>query len=269
MRSSSTTTGPDKGSLKVPVGSIVHAVSILNFLSETEEGPGVTVIANALGISPSSCFNILKTLVAQEFIEFDPRGKTYSIGLGVVNLARRALNRNNIFPLVRSQLQACADEFGLAAGLWRLTRLDRLVLVGLAETEETTRIHLTIGQRLPMLAGAVGRCVAASSTMSRPDIGKHFKNIRWQKPITLTGYLDQVRAVKDRGWAVDADQYMRGVTTVAAAVTDDTGNVRFCLSGTVFSGRHGPEAITKIGERLRGLAIHAAQSVFGDTAALR
>ena len=49
------------------VGSVVQALAILRHLSEASKPLGVTAVARALGISPSSCFNLLKTLVAEDF----------------------------------------------------------------------------------------------------------------------------------------------------------------------------------------------------------
>src|SRR5690606_13324354 len=100
------------------VGSIVHAVAVLRYLSETDEPLGVTAIAKALQISPSSCYNIVRTLVSEGLLEFDSRRKTYSIGLGTVELASRALSRNDIFPFVRQRLERIANEHELTAILW-------------------------------------------------------------------------------------------------------------------------------------------------------
>src|SRR3546814_14725740 len=44
------------------------------------EGQGVNAIARATNLSPSTCFGILKTLVGEEFAEFDPGSKHYRLG---------------------------------------------------------------------------------------------------------------------------------------------------------------------------------------------
>lgn len=62
------------------VGSVVQALSVLRHIARTREPQGVTAIARALGLNPSSTFNILRTLVAEGFVERDDATKTYILG---------------------------------------------------------------------------------------------------------------------------------------------------------------------------------------------
>jgi DNA-binding IclR family transcriptional regulator len=45
------------------VGSVVKALAILRHLAEGPDRCGVNAIAMAVSLNPSSCFNIVKTLV--------------------------------------------------------------------------------------------------------------------------------------------------------------------------------------------------------------
>ena len=144
-----------------PVGSVVHALAILRYIALTREPAGVTAIARAIGINPSSCFNILRTLVAEEFVERDDETKTYMLGVAPLDLARSVIDENGAFSYLRADMQRLADTFSVTTTLWRMTRSERWVLVGLTESLALARIHMTIGQRLPLYGGAMGRCLAA------------------------------------------------------------------------------------------------------------
>src|SRR3546814_13394115 len=61
------------------VAAVVNAITILRYLAG-HEGQGVNAIARATNLSPSTCFGILKTLVREEFAEFDPGSKHYRLG---------------------------------------------------------------------------------------------------------------------------------------------------------------------------------------------
>ena len=52
-----------------PVPSVSYAVAMLRLLGRNGEAMGVTAIARAMGIGPSSAFNLARTLVAAK--EFD------------------------------------------------------------------------------------------------------------------------------------------------------------------------------------------------------
>ena len=71
----------------VKVNSVAHALAILRRLATSDHPEGVNAIARKVGISPSSCFNILKTLAAEDFARFDVVDKTYTLGAGAIDLA--------------------------------------------------------------------------------------------------------------------------------------------------------------------------------------
>jgi IclR family acetate operon transcriptional repressor len=219
------------------VGSVVQAAAVLRHLARTERPQGVSAIAARLSLSPSSCFNILKTLAAEELALFDPETRTYVLGPGVIQLARTALGRDEVTRAARAAMNRIAESCDVSVGLWRLGADERLTLVALAESEAATRIHLVVGQRQPAGVGAAGRAVLAARDASEATIRAALDAGRWRLAPTPQDYLAQVREARTRGWALDLDQIIHGVTTVAAALCDAEGRVRFCLSASTFTGR--------------------------------
>lgn len=242
--------------------AVSAAVAILRHLAAQSAPVGVSAIARAVGLSPSSCFNIVRTLVSESFVDFDDRTKGYSLGLGSIALARKALDPTQAMEVARPALEDLASRFDVTSSLWRLSRNDRLVLIGFAESPATTRVHLTIGQRLPKYLGAMGRAVAAKSSASRAELAKSYGDLRWHRDPTLEVYLADVEAVRARGWAMDVDTFMQGVTTIAAPVVDGTGAVRFCVSSTIFSGQN-DAALSTIGNATLDAADALARRLFG------
>lgn len=220
-----------------PVGSVVQAAAILRFLGASREGVGVTAIARALGIGPSSCFNVLRTLAAEDLVAFDPVTKSYTLGLGTIDLARRALGRDAVVQAAAAPMKLLAERHHAAVGLWRLAPRERLVLLALAESEEATRIHMMVGQRQPAAAGATGRAVLAARQLSDAAIHAAYAGMRWQNAPSGSEFLAQVRAAERDGFASDIDQINRGIATVAATIVDAAGAVRFVLSASMFAGR--------------------------------
>ena len=70
----------------VTVKPVVNAVRILRYLTHTGAPERAADIARHLSINPSTCFNILRTLVAEDVVDFNGRSKTYSAGLGLARL---------------------------------------------------------------------------------------------------------------------------------------------------------------------------------------
>lgn len=258
---------PDLTSPRQSVGSIVQAVSILRYLGETGRPLGVTAIAKALNISPSSCFNILRTLVAEEMLEFRATDKSYVMGVGVVELAHRALAQSKILSFVRHQMEFLADEFQMTLALRQVSHGERLIVMATAESDADTQIQIRVGRRVPMLAGASGRCVAAFGALSNEEMKARFEQLRWHITPNFEEYLAELEQVRRDGWAIDQNQFKAGVTTVAAPVFHENGSVIYCLTGTMFTGQHGAQTLIRIGEAIReaGLRVsRGSRSIHAD-----
>jgi len=129
-----------------------------------------------------------------------------------------------------------------------------MVLVGFAEGSSQMRIHMSVGSRLPILMGAVGRAIAARLDLNEEELREEFMKLRWQTPISFEEYLEQVRQAKLNGYGFDQGHFSPGVTTVATAIVDDAGVVRYGLSGIMFAGQHDAETIKLIARDLADLS---------------
>jgi DNA-binding IclR family transcriptional regulator len=238
-------------------GIVGSAVAVLRLLASRSEPVGVNTIARDLSMPPSSCFKILKQLQRSDFVDFDERTKCYSLGVGVIDLARRALDPLRAFSIVRPRLEAIADRRAAAVGFWRRTSGSRIVLAGFVEGSSPLRIHMSVGQRLPMLMGAVGRAIAARLQLSDEELRREFARLRWQSPPAFEQYMAEVRQVRERGFAVDRDNFASGVTSVAVAVHD------YGMSGILLSGQCAEGFIEAIGTELVEVA-NWASSRLGD-----
>lgn len=234
------------------VGSVVNALAILRHLAGSKP-LGVNPLARALGLNPSSCFNILKTLAAEEFVDFDPETKTYRLGAAPGRLFRTEPDLASWTRWMAEALAALAREFSVTCGLWRVHG-DRVVLIEVAESGLATRIHLTLGQRLPSHIGAMGRCIAAREGLTLDEVSEILPRLRWQSPPAPERYFKDMRLAAGRGWSIDEGAYLRGVTTVAATLGDERGRAQYCLTSTLFSGQYGPSEMRRIGDRTAALA---------------
>jgi len=243
------------------VKSVAGAAAILRHLADLSGPAGVNAIARNIGLSPSSCFNILKTLAAESLVTFDDATKGYTLGPALVRLAQRALAFQGVVPTIRPLLDQFARR-GLATAIWEVTGGTRLILSAFIESDAATRIHMTVGQRLPVLAGAMGRCIAASGRLSHEEIERLFAEVRWERRPAFETYLKQVELAAKQGWAMDEGCFMRGITTIAAPVSDGQ-DVRICISNSMFSGKTSPAQLQDLGAASAHAAKRASTLLFG------
>ena len=236
------------------VGSVKDAITILRYLDSRETPVGVNQIARDLDLSPSSCFNLLKTLVDEQFVDFDGMTKLYSLGSGSITLGRRALDPKGTFEMVRERLEALADRRSVTAGLWRPRRGDQLILIGFAESAAAFRIQLSVGQRLPIATGASGRCVMAFSQLDEAEIRRRFAAVKWGQTPDFKAFLSDLAEARANHWAIDESNFVKGVTTVASPCLGPEGTTEYVVTATMFTGQYPRGRLEQIADELRGQA---------------
>lgn len=218
------------------VNALSRGIAILRYLDAQGEPVGVVQIARDLKINASTCFNLLRTLVHERLAMFDAATKKYSPGLGVLALAHAALKQDGHIRLLHPQIEQIAKTHNVTAMLWQLTSPDRAMVVDLAEASAPLRVQFTVGQRLPSLIGALGRCFAGHLNLTKAEVKAMFKELRWQNAPTFEQYWSDVENARRDGYAVDIGRYNRNFTTVAAPILTGSGEATMAISAITFSG---------------------------------
>lgn len=243
------------------VGAVVYAIRILRHIASTARPQGVAAVARATGISPSTTFNTMRTLVREKFLALDPTDKTYSLGIGMAELVIGLVGHHPA-ELIQPEMQCLAETYGVLIALWQVVEHRSLVLVGRAHGRAAVRIELRDGQRLPFGAGAVGRAQAYATNLSVAELRGHFGRLVWQQPMTFDEYAAEVRDTGTRGWAIDQERLYRGLTCLGAVVTDRSNHPVFGLSAVSIAGQHSSAALVELGEELRKVANHAGAALY-------
>ncbi len=195
---------PKKKQPEKIVGALASGLKVLRYLSSRRVPTGVSRIAQETDLNLSTCFNILRTLVHEDLVTFDESSRAYAIGLGLAELARGALEQASYIRLIHPYLSAIVNEYAVTGTLWQRVG-ERVVLVDRVDHEATIRVHMSIGQRLPMYVGALGRSMAAYSNLSKTELRKHFTALRWENPPTFEDYWHDVERARYQQYAIDAE----------------------------------------------------------------
>ena len=198
--------------------AISRAAAVLRFLGKNETALGVHAIARELGLVPSTCLHVLRSLVTEEFVAFDPDTKRYSLDAGVLTLARHWLRRNRFTDLVQPQLDRIAQAHGVTVLGVRIVGSDHIIAVALSQPGPNFQLSTQIGSRFPALISATGRCIAAFGSYPQEELEARFESLRWDEPPSLDQWRAEVEQTRKQGFAVDNGNYMSGVTVIAAPV---------------------------------------------------
>ncbi|EKD5525152.1 IclR family transcriptional regulator [Pseudomonas aeruginosa] len=245
-----------KGTSSKDVGAVVNAIQILRHLAHADGPQGVAAIARATGISPSSAFNILRTLSNERLTSFDDAGKTYQLGLGLSELAVGFVGRSYA-DLIQPELERLSLAHHILIALWQVTDDAHIRVIALA-APPVAHVNVAVGTRLPELVGAAGRCIAGLRELPEDELRRRLTRVRWENPPSFERY--QAEATE----AVE-----RGVSMVASAITDRDGQPRFAISAIGISAQHQPDDLERIGTSLRDTARFVSRALFPQGEALK
>ncbi len=245
------------------VQSIERAFAVLAVLGG---GPlGVTEVAERVRLPKSTVARLLAALATEGAVERVPDGTDYRIGERLVGIASRAVPARSLIALARPHLVELAEAVGEAAGL----SIADGFLVHYIDQEDSPHpvgVRDWTGTRLPMHAvssGLVFLANMASGDVDRVLAGplERFTDGTVTDPAAIR---ERLRRTRLDGVAWTGDEVAEGISSVAAAVADEAGEVIAAVHVHGPSYRFpGPDGVAaaRDRERIEALVVAAAARV--------
>lgn len=233
------------------VPAVTRSIAILRLLGEMKQGLGVKAIADSLGLVPSTCLHILRVLVSEELVRMDPDTKRYTLGSGMIRLAKSVLDKGGFAQLVQPVLDQIAAAYGVTAMGVEITRRESVVVLALSKSNQPFRLHTDVGSEFSNLISATGRLVAAHSDENWTQLRKKFNAITWDKAPAFDSWKKEVEQARARGWALDRDNFVEGLTVVAVPLFDGAGHMTHTLVAAGLSGHLTAAAAQKMASELK------------------
>jgi DNA-binding IclR family transcriptional regulator len=203
------------------------------------DGPVLAVsdIARRLDIPRSTASRLIAALCSDGYLRKTPAG-TYTLGLKFIDYASVAMGTNAIRGLARSEMLDLRQTLGLST---HLSVFDRrhgsIVHVERLRAGELEQFLLNPGERVPLHATSSGKAHLAfcddgaierftAQTLERFTAATFVNQHRLK---------DELSAVRQNGYALGCDEFITGVSSVAAPIFGTDGNVVAALSVTGLS----------------------------------
>lgn len=211
------------------VGAVVNALEIVRYLGSAGIDQRATDISRDLKLNPSTCFNILQTLVAEGVVSFHPIRKLYRLQDRWAQCVDDDAGIFNLKP--EAERLACRHQTFIS--VWQRSVNDRLVLVFATETALPFEVRVLPGSRAPLFIGSAGRVMAAVSRIPEQQLRTHFGRLRWDCPPPFERYVQDIVTTSRTGWALDRENFARGFVTVSVPLEDMAGQVNYACSATM------------------------------------
>ena len=247
-----------------PVRVLVKAMAVLDQLAASPEPLTLGDIAASLDLNKSTCYRILNTLAAGDYVE-RPAPGTYRLGVGAFRIgsamARRMGVRERALPALQDLFRATGETVFLL-----VPHGTEAVCVERLDGRYAATHTLRIGGSLPLHLGAGPRLLLAA----QPDeqVESYLAGPFRQAEGADAGAADRLRAeiaeIRAAGHAVSQDDVEEGVRAISVPVRDHDHAVVAALSISGLSA-HLPdtELATQVG-RLESAA-RAASLALGMT----
>jgi len=203
----------------------VHkAFQLLELVSKSDRGIGISDIAKALGISKGTTSGLTQALLKLKVLNQSPQGKKYFLGPALVELSLSAWNYLKLNKTAQPILEELRDLTGETVFLGACS-LDRTFIFATAEAAKPIKITSPAGTTIPLFAGATGKAFLSLMTDEHcTDLIKRH-GLPQFTPHSITSeerYMADLRRVRERGYALDNEEYMPGVSAIAVSL----GNLR-------------------------------------------
>lgn len=215
--------------------TLAKGLDILEALSGIEDS-SLTDLSRGLGISGPTLFRILSTLIACGYVSKHAATGRYRATLKSWALGAQVVRRLTLRDVARPHLEALLAETREAPHLAVLDG-DGVVVIDRLEAPHPVRVDTYVGQRAPAYCSATGKAILAfrGEPMKTPTLTR-YTSTTLSDPAALARELALVRK---RGYAVNQEEWRRGVCAIAVPLRGAGGAVAGSLSLTMPTERFG------------------------------
>lgn len=196
--------------------SIEKALDVLFLLHREADARGVSEIGRALGLPKSSAHRLLATLCRRGLVERDAGGR-YRPGIGLVALARGALDRDPVIAAARPVLESAAEALGETVFLVG-ARGGRLLVLDKAEGTGFLRAAPSVGAAVPVHATASGKLYLAFGAGEVAWPAAEVERFTPHTPDGRGALEREVERARRQGCAENREEWIPGLAVVAAPV---------------------------------------------------
>ena len=245
---STTDDSPARSAPSGGVQSLGRALDVLELMVAAGGEVALSRLAAESGLPVPTIHRLVRTLVSRGYVLQMP-SRRYMLGPRLIGLGASASHMVEAW--ASPHLESLAEVTGESANLAMLD-VDRVVYVAqAASTRHTMRMFTEVGRRVYAHCTGVGKALLAelSDDEVRTLVSSAGMPATTEHTITeIAGLLEELRRVRERGYAIDDGEQELGVRCVAVAVP---GSLRSAVSVSGPASRVTHEAVPGLAELLQ------------------
>ena len=245
--------------------ALQRGLAVLEELSGREQGATLSEISAALSLSPASAFRITGVLEEAGYIHRDEASRRFTLTKKLLMLARPKHEGRSLVESCLPAMREVLAQTGETVQLCCLADFECVLIEQLASTHPFKYI-VDIGSRPPVHCAAPGKAMLAYLDESQLD--EAMKVIKLERFTTRTlstksSFLEDLRKVRERGYAVDHAEHFDGIHCVAAPLLDRLGHPIAAITIAGPSSRITARRFAELGAIMKQAARNAEQRYLG------
>jgi DNA-binding IclR family transcriptional regulator len=247
------------------IQSVEVGFALLEVLSQAPGPLMLRDLAAAAGMSAAKAHRYLVSFQRLQLVVQDAGTTRYDLGPASLKLGLASLSRLDAVKLARERIAPLVEQVGhtLALAVWGN---HGPTIVHWEESPQAVTVNLRLGDVMPLLSSATGRCFAAylSKDAITPLLKDEIARAQKQGRTDVPGSLADARAllddVRQRGAARVVDTLLPGIVGFCAPVFDSDGHIALGIVALGPTGTFDPEWDGAVDKPLRA----AAQQLSSD-----
>ncbi|MCI0478865.1 MAG: IclR family transcriptional regulator [Anaerolineales bacterium] len=196
-------------------------------MATSSNGVSVREAARALGYSPSVVQKSMQALVSQDFAIQDSVTQHYSLGPAALQVGLSGLAKLELRKVAHSHLEQLTEATGETA-LLGIRHGDHAIYIDKVVSPNDVRLDPPLGAARPFNCTAIGKALLAylsDGELERLGKSGAFATAEVNSIIDPTMLKLEMARVRERGVAIDREEYAPGAMCIAAPVRNHDGVV--------------------------------------------
>lgn len=184
--------------------AVDYALRIIEFFSESKKEIGIADICNVLEINKNAASRVLEALVEYNWIYLsDEIQKKYKFTLKPFSIVSKCTPEYSLAEISKNELSALNEQLGDSVYLG-IQNKDNVLYLLHFDSKKEVRINGRIGGEYPLKTSAPGKVLLAYNEQNDE-------------------FADEARQIKKLGYAIDNEEFAKGVICIACPVYDTGG----------------------------------------------
>lgn len=250
------------------IKSLDRAMEVFEYLSE-EQGKTLSQIADEMGQSPATVYRILVTLETRGLVEFEGREQLWHIGPRAFIIGARFLRRTSLVDRARPVMRKLMELTGETANLG-VEREGQVLFLSQVETHASIRAFFPPGTLSQMHASGIGKALLAhmeAGHRNRLLANEQLTEFTERTITDVDALLEDLLAIRNRGYSVDDEERNMGMRCIAAPVFDFNGEAVAGISVSGPASRVSAEETDRLAKAVTAAARELTLAIGGASSA--